>query len=51
MVNASGLRWDATDLRNLNYPVRAELESLGRKIGDAFPDQTELDALVERELL
>jgi adenine-specific DNA-methyltransferase len=42
---------NATDLRNLRYPARAELESLGRKIGDAFPDQAELDALVEKELL
>ncbi|MBM3882466.1 MAG: SAM-dependent methyltransferase [Verrucomicrobia bacterium] len=42
---------NATDLRNLHYPTRAELESLGRKIGDAFPGQAELDALVEKELL
>ena len=42
---------NATDLRNLRYPTRAELESLGRKISDAFPNQSELDALVERELL
>jgi adenine-specific DNA-methyltransferase len=42
---------NATDLRNMRYPARAELESLGRKIGDAFPNQAELDVLVERELL
>ena len=42
---------NATDLRNLRYPTRTELESLGQKIGDAFPNQAELDALVERELL
>jgi adenine-specific DNA-methyltransferase len=42
---------NATDLRNMCYPTRAELESLGRKIADAFPNQAELDALVERELL
>jgi adenine-specific DNA-methyltransferase len=42
---------NATDLRNMRYPTRAELESLGRKIGDAFPNQADLDALVERELL
>jgi len=42
---------NATDLRNMRYPTRAELESLGRKIADAFPDQAELDALVERELV
>jgi adenine-specific DNA-methyltransferase len=42
---------NATDLRNLRYPTRTELESLGRRIGEAFPDQVELDALVEGELL
>jgi len=42
---------NATDLRNLGYPTRAQLESLGRKIGEVFPDQAELDALVERDLL
>lgn len=42
---------NATDLRNMRYPTRAELESLGHKIGDAFPGQAELDSLVERELL
>jgi len=42
---------NATDLRNMRYPTRAELDSLGRKIGDEFPGQAELDALLERELL
>ncbi len=42
---------NATDLRNMRYPMRAELESLGQKIGDAFPNQAELDELVEREFL
>ena len=42
---------NATDLRNLRYPTWAQLESLGRKIGEAFPDQAKLDTLVERELL
>ena len=41
---------NATDLRNIRYPTRSELESLGRKIGDVFPNQADLDALVEREL-
>jgi hypothetical protein len=31
--------------------MRPDLESLGQKIGDVFPNQTELDMLVERELL
>ena len=42
---------NATDLRNLRYPTRTELESLGQKVGDVFPHQAELDALVGRELL
>jgi adenine-specific DNA-methyltransferase len=42
---------NATDLRNLRYPTRAELELLGRKIGEEFPAQVHLDALVEKELL
>ena len=42
---------NATDLRNLRYPTRAQLESLGQKIGDVFPNQIDLDALVEGELL
>jgi adenine-specific DNA-methyltransferase len=42
---------NATDLRNMRYPTCAELESLGRRIGDTFPIQAELDALIERELL
>lgn len=42
---------NATDLRNMRYPTREELESLGRKISDAFPNQAELDVIVERELL
>jgi adenine-specific DNA-methyltransferase len=41
---------NATDLRNLRYPARAELESLGQSIGDVFPDQAELDLLVERRV-
>ena len=42
---------NATDLRNMRYPTRAELETLGREIGDAFPDQAETDALVKTVLL
>jgi hypothetical protein len=40
----------ATDLRSLNYPTRAELEKLGRKVKDPGLPQAELDALVEEEL-
>lgn len=42
---------NATDLRNMRYPTRPELESLGQKIGDTFPNQAELDALVEKEFI
>ena len=41
---------NATDLRSLNYPTRAELEKLGRRIADPGMQQAELDALVEEEL-
>jgi adenine-specific DNA-methyltransferase len=41
---------NATDLRSLNYPTRAELETLGRKIPDPGMQQETLDALVEKEL-
>jgi adenine-specific DNA-methyltransferase len=41
---------NATDLRNLTYPTRAELEKLGQRIGDTFPAQAELDAIVGQEL-
>jgi adenine-specific DNA-methyltransferase len=41
---------NATDLRSLPYPTRAQLELLGQKIGDVFPNQAELDTLLEREL-
>ena len=41
---------NATDLRNLNYPAKADLESLGRRISDPGLPQAELDALVKDEL-
>ena len=41
---------NATDLRNLRYPSRAQLESLGRRLGGTFPDQQQLDQLVHKEL-
>lgn len=41
---------NATDLRNLRYPSRSQLESVGRKIGESFPDQRQLDQLVHKEL-
>ena len=42
---------NATDLRNLPYPTEPELRRLGTKIADRFPDQTELDQLLESELV
>jgi adenine-specific DNA-methyltransferase len=41
---------NAADLRSLNYPAKAELKSLGRRITDPILPQGELDALVEDEL-
>jgi adenine-specific DNA-methyltransferase len=41
---------NAADLSNMRYPTRSKLEKLGCKIGKIFPSQTDLDALVEKEL-
>lgn len=41
---------NATDLRSFKYPSRAQLEALGSKIGKKFPNQDELDRLIEEEL-
>jgi adenine-specific DNA-methyltransferase len=38
---------NATDLRNLKYPTKAELETCGSRIQCRFPPQAELDELVE----
>ncbi|MFQ5745073.1 MAG: BsuBI/PstI family type II restriction endonuclease [Acidobacteriota bacterium] len=42
---------NATDLRSLKYPPLDTLERLGAQIGKKFPDQSELDGLIEKELL
>jgi adenine-specific DNA-methyltransferase len=42
---------NATDLRSLKYPTLAALERLGARIGRTFPEQSELDRLIEEELL
>ncbi len=42
---------NATDLRSLKYPTLEQLISLGSRIGEQFPSQREIDALVEEELL
>ncbi|MFA6563161.1 MAG: hypothetical protein WCV00_14720 [Verrucomicrobiia bacterium] len=41
---------NATDLRNLRYPSRSQLESLGHHFGETFPHQQQLDQLVHKEL-
>jgi hypothetical protein len=41
---------NATDLRSLNYPTKAQLEKLGRRIADPGMQQEELDAVVEEKL-
>ena len=41
---------NATDLRNIRYPTMQQLEALGTLIPDDFPDQEELDKLIERVL-
>ncbi|MFF4893469.1 BsuBI/PstI family type II restriction endonuclease [Micromonospora chersina] len=43
---------NATDLRNLRYPARTELRALGNAVlGRDWPDQAEIDELVEQHVL
>lgn len=42
---------NAVDLRKLPYPNLKELALLGKCIGDEFPNQQELDRIIEKELL
>ncbi|MDQ7074918.1 MAG: Eco57I restriction-modification methylase domain-containing protein [Gammaproteobacteria bacterium] len=42
---------NATDLRLLPFPSRARLQVLGQKLGDAFPQQQQIDAWLEEDLL
>jgi adenine-specific DNA-methyltransferase len=41
---------NATDLRTLTYPSRAQLEALGRRIPSPFPGQNALDQMLKEEL-
>ena len=41
---------NATDLRSLKYPDLATLNQIGGRIGETFPKQDELDALIREEL-
>src|SRR5207249_1276079 len=38
---------NATDLRSLKYPSRAQLEHLGETVVDTFPTQSEIDQLIQ----
>jgi adenine-specific DNA-methyltransferase len=42
---------NATDLRSLRYPSWEKLVALGRRIGTHFPEQENLDPLVEEFIL
>jgi adenine-specific DNA-methyltransferase len=41
---------NATDLRSLKYPDVATLNRIGGQIGEPFPNQDDLDALIREEL-
>jgi adenine-specific DNA-methyltransferase len=41
---------NASDLRSLKYPTSKQLELLGTQVGEVFPDQDTLDALVQKEI-
>jgi adenine-specific DNA-methyltransferase len=41
---------NAADLRMLQYPSQEVLESLGAHVGEQLPSQTEIDALLEKEI-
>ena len=42
---------NATDLRKIPYPSVVELEALGRKIGPQFPNQAEVDRIIEDTII
>jgi adenine-specific DNA-methyltransferase len=37
---------NATDLRNLKYPSKTELEALGKRVGEGFPEQSTIDNMM-----
>lgn len=41
---------NATDLRKIRYPSKAELRNLGSYVNGSVPDQQELDNIIERDL-
>jgi adenine-specific DNA-methyltransferase len=42
---------NATDLRSLRYPDESRLIELGKRIGARFPEQSELDRLIDEVVL
>ncbi len=56
LVDASFRQWsghtqvNAGDLRSMRYPSREQLEELGARVGEAFPGQEEVDALMNQVL-
>lgn len=42
---------NAADLRMLHYPTRQQLERLGSHVRDTFPDQDEVDRLIQEEVM
>ncbi len=42
---------NAADLRMLHYPTRDQLERLGSKVGNTFPNQDDVDRLIKEELM
>jgi len=38
---------NATDLRSLRYPTRAQLAALGMRVAGTYPEQEEIDRLIE----
>lgn len=41
---------NATDLRSLRYPDAGTLRAMGKVIGDSFPDQSAIDAIVDNAI-
>jgi adenine-specific DNA-methyltransferase len=41
---------NATDLRNLRYPTREQLEAMGASLGTSLPNQEEIDRTIDQAL-
>ena len=41
---------NATDLENLKYPNVSQLQKMGSRVGDSFPNQSQLDKILLEEL-